>query len=87
MGQDTSRERGGRGRMVDERNARSVWIPWLCLPLLLLLDLRLFVASFSLDLALLQIPIAVLLASRFGRHGFAVAIVACTPPLNWRLCG
>lgn len=67
---------------MNGRNVGSVWVPWVCLPILLLFNINYYLFEFgSLDLRLLQIPIAMALSYRYGLSGFLAALVGCAPLL------
>jgi hypothetical protein len=75
-------KRYGEKYSVNERNAGSVWVPWACLPLLLLFNTYYYgFESVSFDLRLLQIPVAVALSYRYGLSGFVATLVGCAPLL------
>lgn len=67
---------------MNQRNTGSVWVPWACLPLLLLLNINIHLPEFgSFDLRLLQIPVALALSYRYGPSGFVAILIGCAPLL------
>ncbi|MEH6445977.1 MAG: pentapeptide repeat-containing protein [Oceanospirillaceae bacterium] len=66
---------------MNGQNTASTWVPWVCIPLLFFLNFRIYTDYVSLNLTLLQIPVAVALTYRYGRHGFVAALIGAAPLL------
>ena len=70
------------GKAKNEQKTASVWVAWVCIPLLLFLNFEFYPYDFgSFDFTLFHIPAMVALTYRYGRHGFVAAIIGSAPLL------
>jgi hypothetical protein len=64
------------GIVKSEQKYTSVWVAWVCIPLLLLFNFQYYpFDSVSFDLTLFYIPAVVALTYRYGWHGFVAALI------------
>jgi len=67
---------------MNRQSTGAAWVPWVCVPFLLLLNSRYYAFEYlSIDLTLLQIPVAVALTYRYGLHGLLAALIGSSPLL------
>jgi hypothetical protein len=70
------------GIAKNEQKTASVWVGWVCIPLLLLFNFQFYsFDNYSFDLRLLHIPAVVALTYRYGKHGFVAALIGSAPLL------
>jgi len=67
---------------MNGQKTASVWVPWVCIPLLLLFNFQIYlIDNISFNLTLFHIPAVVALTYRYGWHGFVAALIGSAPLL------